>query len=142
MNAFTRLGDRAMLSVSLLVLRVGTGGSMLYGHGWGKLTSFDRTANVFPDPLGLGSTTTLALAVFAEFFCAAAVVLGYATRAAVVPLIATMAVAAFFVHAHDPFQTKELALLYLVPFVALLFTGGGQFSLDRVLWLRLRRRRA
>jgi putative oxidoreductase len=41
-----------------------------------------------------------------------------------------MSVAAFIAHGSDPFGRKELALLYLVVFVFLLFTGSGKFSVD------------
>ena len=47
-----------------------------------------------------------------------------------VPLIITMAVAAFIVHAEDPFSRKEHALLFLVPYLTLMLTGAGRFSLD------------
>jgi putative oxidoreductase len=118
-------------SLGLLLVRVGAGGIMLLGHGWGKLIGFSEVAERFPDPLGLGSSTlSLALAVFAEFFCAAAVVAGFATRFAAAPLVVTMLVAAFVIHADDPWAKKELALLYAVPFVALIFTGAGKFSFD------------
>jgi putative oxidoreductase len=57
-------------------------------------------------------------------------VLGVATRFAAVPLAVTMLVAAFAIHADDPWAKKELALLYAVPFVTLVFTGAGKFSVD------------
>ena len=41
-----------------------------------------------------------------------------------------MLVAAFIVHGEDPFQKKEFALLYAVPFLMLIFTGAGAFSVD------------
>jgi putative oxidoreductase len=75
----------------------------------------------------------LGLTVFAEFFCALALALGLLTRAAVIPLIVTMLTAAFVILGDDPFGKKELALLYLVPFVTILIVGPGRFSLDRLL---------
>ena len=41
-----------------------------------------------------------------------------------------MLVAAGLIHADDPWAKKEFALMYLLPFLALLFTGAGRFSLD------------
>ena len=118
-------------SLGLLLVRLGAGGMMLAGHGWAKLASFGEMADRFPDPLGLGSpTASLALAIFSEFFCAAALVVGFATRFAAVPLAVTMLVAAFAIHADDPWAKKELALLYAVPFITLVFTGAGKFSVD------------
>jgi putative oxidoreductase len=118
-------------SLGLLLLRIAAGGMMLVGHGWAKLVGFADIAPKFPDPLGLGSSTfSLGLAVFAEVFCAAAVIAGFATRLAAIPLVVTMLVAAFVVHADDPWAKKELALLYVVPFLTLVFTGPGKFSFD------------
>jgi len=143
-------------SIGLLILRVGIGGYMLT-HGWGKLQmllagDFDK----FGDPIGLGSVLSLTLIVTAEFCGALLVMIGLATRfAAAVPAVA-MGVAALVVHAGDPWTmetaarlfmsgeakswaSKEPALLYLIPFLTLIFTGAGRFSLDRLICSRWRR---
>jgi putative oxidoreductase len=142
-------------SIGLLVLRLGIGGYML-SHGWGKLQmllagEFDK----FGDPIGLGTGLSLVLMVVAEFFCALLVMLGLATRFAAVPVVIGMAVAAFVVHGGDPWSmeraaiqffageskswfSKEPALLYLIPFLAMALTGAGRFSLDALIWPRPR----
>ncbi|HEY3215006.1 MAG TPA: DoxX family protein [Candidatus Eisenbacteria bacterium] len=132
----------AAVSMGLLLLRAGAAGLLLFGHGWGKLAHFAERAPRFPDPLGVGSTTSLALVIFAEVFCAAAVTLGFRTRLAVVPLLVFFAVALFVHHAHDPWSVKELAAVYAVPMLALLLTGPGRFSLDEVLARRRARPRS
>ncbi len=126
--------EAALQNIGLLLLRVSVGGMMLVAHGWGKLTSYGVLSTKFPDPLGLGSTQlSLTLAVGAEVFCSILVIVGLATRFAAVPLVITMAVAAFIVHADDPWQKKEFALIYLLPFLSLVFTGAGRYSLDALL---------
>ena len=117
-------------SLGLLLLRVSVGGMMLLGHGWGKLTSFAERSASFPDPLGIGPSLSMALATGAEAFCALAVILGFATRWAAVPLMVTMLVAALIIHGDDPWAKKEFALLYFFPFATLLLTGAGRYSLD------------
>jgi putative oxidoreductase len=79
---------------------------------------------------------SLTLSVFAEVICAVLLVLGLATRLAAIPLIINMAVAYFIVHAQDPFQVKELALVFLLIFTILLITGSGKYALDHYLLKR------
>lgn len=115
-----------------LMLRVSAGGTMLWQHGWPKLMHFSERMDSFADPFGLGSALSLVLIVFAEVVCAALVVLGFWTRAALIPLIIGMAVIAFMVKGDADFREKELALVYLFAFVTLLFTGSGRFAIDRI----------
>jgi putative oxidoreductase len=103
---------------------------MLVNHGWPKLSGFAGKMTSFPDPLGLSSPVSLALAVFAEFFCSLAILLGWHTRWAAVPLVITMLVAAFVVHADDPWHKKEFALLYAAPLATMILTGAGRYSID------------
>jgi putative oxidoreductase len=117
-------------SIALLLLRVTSGGLLIALHGWGKLMSFSSRAETFSDPLGVGSKVSLALAVFGEVICPAAVVLGFQTRLAAIPPAITMIVAAVLVHAADPWGKKELALVYGAAFVALALLGGGKYSID------------
>ncbi len=146
-------------SVGLLVLRIGVGG-FLATHGWGKLQMLlSGGAAQFGDPVGLGPTLSLALVTLSEFVCALLLVAGLATRLAAVPPVISMSVAAFVVHAANPWTmeaaaraffsgaskdwfSKEPALLYLIPVLSLAFTGGGKFSLDALIAARWNRRRA
>lgn len=63
--------------------------------------------------------------------------MGLFTRFALIPLIITMVVAGFVIHANDPLfdrgPSKELALMYLFPYIILFLTGPGRFSLDHVI---------
>jgi putative oxidoreductase len=114
----------------LLIVRIAVAAFMLT-HGYPKLMKLLAGGEIqFANPFGLGMYFSLVLAVFAEFFCSILVGLGIGTRLAAIPLIITMSVAAFIAHGSDPFGRKELALLYLVVFVFLLFTGSGKFSVD------------
>lgn len=119
--------------LGLLFLRLAAGGMMAYSHGWGKLQGMLEGDLSFADPIGIGETPSLILTVFAEFFCGILVALGLFTRAALIPLIITMVVAVFIIHADDPFSKQEFGLLYLAPYLALLLTGPGKLSLDKKL---------
>lgn len=123
----------------LLFLRVSIGAMMILGHGVGKLQSLLAGNGAFPDPLGIGSTPSLVLAVVGELVAPALVVLGWKTRWAAIPPAITMLVAAFVFHGNDPWSNKELPLLFAVPFLTLVFTGGGRYALDAMLARRRRR---
>ncbi len=127
-----RSGGSMRTDLGVLILRVATAGTMLFSHGMGKLHNFTNLAGVFPDPLHLGSSTSLVLAIFAEVVCSVFVMIGLATRLACIPLIITMLVAILVIHAADPWDKKEFAFLYLIPFVTIALVGPGRFSLDNL----------
>jgi len=121
------------INIVLLLLRISVGIFMLT-HGWGKLLKlFGDDPIKFSDPIGVGATASLALAVFAEFFCSILLIFGMATRFAAIPLLITMLVAALIVHADDGFKKQEMALLYSVMYLAILIAGAGKISIDN--WL-------
>ena len=93
-----------------------------------KLFNGDPTK--FADPFGIGTPASLGLTVFAEVLCAVLIVVGLFTRWAVIPLIVTMLVAIFVIHIDDPFKKMEMAILYLIPYVALYLMGPGKYSVD------------
>jgi putative oxidoreductase len=121
------------IDLGLLLLRVASGGFMAYSYGWGKLQGILEGDLGFADPIGIGEVPSLFLTVFAEFVCGILVALGLFTRLALVPLLITMGVAVFIIHAEDPFSKQELGLLFLIPYLTLFLTGAGKFSLDKAM---------
>lgn len=73
------------------------------------------------------------LAKGSEFFGGLLLALGLFTRAAIIPLIVTMSVAAFSTHKGQIFGEGEHAFLFLLAFVTFFFTGAGKWSLDYLL---------
>lgn len=118
--------------LGLLFLRVSAGLLMAFAHGWGKTLKVISGDFAFADPIGIGAAPSLVLAALAEFVCALLVVLGVKTRYAAAPIAFTMLVAAFVVHAGDPWAKQEFALIYAIPFIALIFTGGGRYTVQRL----------
>mgnify|MGYP001174105001 CR=1 FL=1 len=117
---------------AILIARIGIGLLMLT-HGLPKMAMlFSGDPVQFPPVLGLSAEISLGLAVFAEVACSVLIIAGVATRIAVIPLIITMAIAAFYIHAADGLAKQEPAIQYLLVYVILLFTGSGRFSLDYV----------
>jgi len=62
--------------------------------------------------------------------------IGLFSRAVTIPIIGFLSIAFFIHHAHDRWQRRELALVYLIPFVALFFLGPGKFALDA--WIKVK----
>lgn len=114
---------------AMLLLRLGLG-ILMMNHGYDKLIHFSQYQGKFMSFLGLGSTISLALVVFAEFFCALFIILGLFTRLAAIPLIITMCVALFKAHNAQFFGDGEMASLYITGFLVLLIVGPGKVSVD------------
>lgn len=144
----------ATASAGFLALRVMTGLMMLCGHGWPKLMEFSQRKDLFyvPDffPLKyLSPPVSLGAAVTAEVGASILIILGLATRPAAFLLGCTMVVAVFDFHQAAPWfvkpptimEAKELGLMYLIPMIVIILSGGGLFSADAALYKESKRRR-
>lgn len=116
--------------VALAILRIGFSG-MLLTHGIPKINILLENPSGFADPLGVGNVVSLILALLGEVVAPIFIILGLKTRIAAILPLATMAVAAFVVHAQDSFAIKEKALLYLIGFVVIALLGPGRYSVDK-----------
>ena len=123
------MNNTLLKDIGIAILRIGASALMLV-HGYGKLQMLINGAE-FGNPIGIGSTPSLFLAVIGEFVCPILIIIGLKTRLAAIPTAITMAVAAFLVHSADPFQKKELALVFLLIFVVIALVGPGKFSIDK-----------
>lgn len=116
--------------IGLALLRI-VPSALLLTHGIPKFQKLITGDFEFADPIGIGATPTLFIAVLGEFLCPILIILGFKTRLAAVLPALVMAVAAFVVHASDPIDVKEKALLFLGSFIAIYLLGPGKFSLDK-----------
>jgi putative oxidoreductase len=141
-----------MTDFALLVLRF-AGLGLALAHGLGKITALASGNTAFiagVASMGLPFPGVFAwAAALSEVVGGLLVFLGVGTRVAAAFCAVTMIVAALGRHhAHDLLLVKlgllqvpvenlkawgnpELALMYLLPFLALTLLGGGQFSLER-----------
>lgn len=127
----TNSSDWILLALRLLF------GTLLFVHGVQKLTSYKSLSKSFLDPIGFGGKTSLRLAIFAEFFCSLGVITGCLFRLALIPIITTMGIAAFFALKKAPWIQRELPVSYLLVFILLIITGPGRFSIDYLISLYL-----
>lgn len=116
-------------NVAMLLLRVGFA-AMMIPHGYNKLVNFASYSKNFVNFMGIGASTSLALTIFAEFFCACLLVLGLFSRLATIPLIIAMCVALFKAHNAEVFGEGEHAAMYIVGFLVILLVGPGRISVD------------
>lgn len=140
-----------LTDVALLLLRLVTGVVFIY-HGGQKLFGWFGGGGMAPmieavrNNLELPMPVPMAwLAALSEFAGGILVLIGFFTRLAALPMIGVMGVAAFLVHGHA-FGLKhngmEFALTLGVVLVAILLSGPGRFSVDRLIWPTIQRRRA
>lgn len=123
--------------LTALVVRLGFGFMMSVNHGYVKLMHFHEWKTDFTHFMGLASSLSLALAIFAELGCSVMLMLGLFTRLALLPLLIAMAVI-FQSHHWDLLGEGELATSFLIGYLAILAIGPGRYSLDWLLGERLK----
>ncbi|MFI0431426.1 DoxX family protein [Mariniflexile sp. HMF6888] len=121
--------NKNVTDLGLLILRIGFAGMMLT-HGIPKINLLFESPIKFADPIGVGETTTLILTLIGEVVAPILILIGFKTKLAAIPSIITMFVATFVIHASDPIDVKEKAILYLVAFLVVFLTGAGKYSID------------
>jgi putative oxidoreductase len=117
-------------NISFFLLRVILGISLCVNYGYDKLIHFADYKDKFVNLFGIGSTATLALVVFAEFFCSVFAAIGLFTRFTVLPVVITLGYAFFKSNNADLFGDGKIASLYLTGFIVLLLCGPGKYSVD------------
>jgi putative oxidoreductase len=139
MNSFNFAHSESIVKdIVLLVVRVFIGFAML-SHGFPKLQMLLEGGNIeFFNFLGMGPKISLGLTVFAEFACSILLILGLFSRVALGFLIFTMIIAAFVVHGADPFEKREMSLIYLSIYLLLMVFSAGKISVDHMIEKRKR----
>ena len=107
-------------------------GFLFLSHGVAKIHFYIDAPHTFPNPIGLGSTLSLWLVLFAEILCSLGFIIGALFRLSLIPMIFTMCIAVFVIHSGDLLAVKELSLMYLTIFVLLYITGPGRYSIDGI----------
>ncbi len=130
------------VSIASLVLRIGFGIYMIFGHGLSKFMKLVNGDMKFASVMGMPESVSLVLAVLTEFVLPILVVIGFKTRWAAIPPALTMFVAAFVIHGGDAWfaananggGSKEMAILFMLGFTAIAILDSGKYSLDY--WLK------
>ena len=133
---FAERVGRSLRWLSPTIARL-TVGLVFFQSGWGKLHDLDKVTGFFTE-LGIPNPAFQArFASTAEFVCGGLLLLGLATRFAVVPLIVTMCVAIRTAQWENVDGIGSLVGLLEFSYIALLVwlgtDGAGPLSLDRLI---------
>ena len=119
-------------NLATFILRIGLGVLMI-PHGYDKLVHFMQYKKDFYNLLGMGSTVSLAVVVFAELFCSVFLIMGLFTRVIAAILAIEMTIVVFSEHHGQVFGEGEHGMLYLTGYLAIVLLGPGRASLDGIL---------
>ncbi|MEM6801884.1 MAG: DoxX family protein [Bacteroidota bacterium] len=134
---FSTLEDKPLADLGLLILRVGAGLSMAFGHGLGKVPVSEGFIEGV-SKMGFIMPTLFAwAAALSELLGGIFIALGFATKPSAVFFTITMLVAAFVRHGADPYARKEKAILFALIGIYLIFKGAGKYSLDEIIYNRM-----
>lgn len=122
-----------MDEVAMLILRVGAGLFMAFGHGKGKVPPSEGfvqgvSAMGFPFPEMFAWAAGLT-----EFIGGILLAIGLFTRPSAFFLAITMFVACFIRHGADPLNVKEMSALYLMIYIIFAVKGSSKFSVDNII---------
>jgi putative oxidoreductase len=126
LNNWALFGFRVLLAVELF--RV---------HGLPKLRPRNGAPAAVPNPLGLPVGLNQLVATFSDTVVPVLVIVGVATRLAVLPTLGVTAVGYFVVHRRDAAAVRDVPYMYSLCFLLLLLLGPGTVSVDHYLgfWL-------
>ena len=127
--------ERNIQNIGFLFLRIFVGGTLLLAHGVPKLLDPKPfiealTSNGFPLPNIMAYLSISAEAIFPVF-----IILGVFTRVSALIVAINMFVAAFVFHLNikgDPFANLEKAFIYMIVFIFIAISGGGDWTLKRL----------
>lgn len=124
--------DTAYLSkdIAFLGFRVLVSLAMINTHGIKKVIYLQETIAHIPDPFGIGGELSTAMAILANIICPILVIMGLATRLAILPILGVTMIGFFIVHAADPWSVKDIPLIYSLAYMLIFFIGPGKYSLD------------
>ena len=135
-NLFIRSLSWCYADLASLVLRVSFG-MLMIPHGYFKLTNFDEIAAEFMNVPGMSSPASLWLVIIVEICCSVLLIIGLATRLAIIPLLITAIVIVFVAHHGDIFGEAVAGFYYLMAYTAILLLGSGKYSADHLIARRL-----
>jgi putative oxidoreductase len=135
---FASKGSLAPLFLRLALTSIFVFHGCQKAFGWFGGEGWNTTIESMTDPANLGLPYVVAAAVIiVEPLVALSLFFGFLTRLAAFAVVVLMTGALFLVHAGSGFVDIQTPMLVLTSGLALLFFGGGYFSVDRAISLGL-----
>jgi putative oxidoreductase len=127
-------GGNTVNNVALLIFRILLSIELFRVHGLKKFRLENGQKEHVPNPLHLPEQLNGLVATFSDTVVPVLVILGVATRLAVLPTIGVTAIGYFVVHRNDPVEIRDVPFMYTLCFLFLLAVGPGTYSLDTYLF--------
>ena len=121
-------------NMALLIFRILLSVELFRVHGLKKFRLKNGQKEHVPNPLHLPERLNGLVATFSDTVVPVLVILGIATRLAILPTIGVTAIGYFVVHRNDPVEIRDVPFMYTLCFLFLLAVGPGTYSLDNYLF--------
>ncbi|MBK1891717.1 DoxX family protein [Undibacterium sp. 14-3-2] len=128
-----QLLTRNFPDAGLLLLRLAGSLLLIYVHGLPKITAYSAELRHIEDPLHIGATLTLSMAIFSEVFCPVLIALGFLTRLACLPVLFLLFISMLFVHPEWTIAEGQFGWLLMIIFASIALAGPGCYSLQPLL---------
>ncbi|ASE61896.2 DoxX family protein [Chryseobacterium indologenes] len=126
-----------LIHIALLIFRIALSLELIFAHGLKKLGIGVAEAERVPNPLNLPEAFNSLFADAANLFFPVFVILGFLTRAAVLPILAVTLTGYFVLHWNDALLIKDTPFMYSLCYLFLLFVGPGKYSIDHYIRKKL-----
>ncbi len=126
-----------LIHIALLIFRIALSLELIFAHGLKKLGIGVVEAEKVPNPLNLPEAFNSLFADAANLFFPVFVILGFFTRAAVLPILAVTLTGYFVLHWNDALLIKDTPFMYSLCYLFLLFVGPGKYSIDHYIRKKL-----
>ncbi|TLX23600.1 DoxX family protein [Chryseobacterium indologenes] len=126
-----------LIHIALLIFRIALSLELIFAHGLKKLGIGVVEAEKVPNPLNLPEAFNSLFADSANLFFPVFVILGFLTRAAVLPILAVTLTGYFVLHWNDALLIKDTPFMYSLCYLFLLFVGPGKYSIDHYIRKKL-----
>ncbi|MDH7459922.1 DoxX family protein [Chitinophagaceae bacterium 26-R-25] len=124
-------------NAAILVFRCLLALELFRVHGLKKFRLTNGQREQVPNPLHLPEQLNKTVATFSDTVVPFLVMMGFATRLAILPTIGVTAIGYFIVHRKDDIEIRDVPYMYTLSLLLLLALGAGTYSLDNLIFHKI-----